>query len=114
MINNTPNIHVKIDVFRYLDNKEEHYDSFASMTLLFRTNCDEHIKVDGHPFIIQYNFPNVNVLYDHSKIDNREDILASVNIDNSEEDFLIEDTSLNGIGYMFRVLVTKDKEPELE
>lgn len=104
-----PQIHVKVSVF-IPDHEDENYNpiyySFASTKILLqRSNMIERIQVDEHPFVVKYNYPIVDVLYDNKDME----LLASVNIDNRDV-AEIGATSLNTIGYCVSVEVSKIKE----
>lgn len=107
-----PQIHVSVAVF-IVDHEDENYNpvyfSFASTRIFFQRNQVERIVVDSHPFVIKYEFPTVDILYDNKE----QELLASMNIEDLE-DHEISDTTLNVLGYMFSAKVTiLDKGIEL-
>lgn len=108
-----PQIYVKLSVF-VIDHEDENYNiiysSFASTRIMFQRPKIEKVQVDGHPFIIKYEYPNIDVLYNNQE----QEMLASVSIE-GEDKAEIEATSLNVLGYCFKLEVERIKDaPELE
>lgn len=105
---NIDNIFVKLSVFRissYDKNDVPKYSSFVTTNISFQRNGIESVEVNGYPFKIKMEYPNVDILYDN----NLQDTLASIDV---EEDDEVGFTTLNKLGIMFSVEIKLDKYEE--
>lgn len=109
----TPDIRVRIKLMHInghiMDNEP---DTTVYSSIEFQRNETKKLAVDGHPFIIKYGYPIIDVMYDNST----KDLLTSINlsmIDDSDFPFETGETSLNELDYYFSVEVTITDRKEL-
>ena len=106
----TPNIRVRIKLMHINGHiRDNEPDTTIYSSLRLQRNETKKLAVDGHPFIIKYEYPILDVMYDNST----KDLLTSINlsmIDDSDFPFETGETSINDLDYYFSIEVTKQTE----